>query len=105
MSWLSDLPGLPKRVRKLEEWRTNVADTTLAEVKQKLINQGAVIDGISADYVTMQAQIAALQAALDANDPAAMQAAINELAGIVDANNQRLVSLDESVPPPAPPQP
>jgi conjugal transfer/entry exclusion protein len=116
MSWLSELPELPKRVWKLER-RINMAEVNLTGLKDEVEGlkslaeaQDAVIKGVTQDYATMQAQIAALEAGQ--GDPVALQAAIDAIkTTAADARTKlaadvaALVALDESVPPPAPPQP
>jgi chromosome segregation ATPase len=113
--WLFDLVGLPKRVKELEsEVKTMAVDLQglqdeLALVQQQADAQDGVLTGIAQDYNTLAARIADLEAAN--NDPA-LQAQIDDLkvtAAAIRAklqqNNAALATLDESVAPPAPPEP
>jgi chromosome segregation ATPase len=69
------------------------------------------VSGIAEDYTTLQSRIEALEAALVANDPVAVQAALDEvktqLAGIgvrLGTAIASLATLDASVPPPPQPE-
>ncbi len=77
----------------------------------KLVTLEAAVSGISSDYTTLQSRIEALEATLEGNDPAAVQAALDEvkaqLAGIgvrLETATASLATLDASVPPPPQPE-
>jgi hypothetical protein len=71
-------------------------------LQQYVQNLTLIVEGITADYVTMKAQITALQEALAANDPTVIQTTINALAATLKVSQDRLVALDESVAPTPP---
>lgn len=114
--WISELPNLPKRVRELERTVKIMAvelkglQDEVQGLKDLADQQGVVIQGVTQDYATLEAQIAALEAGQ--GDPVALQAAIDAIKATaaeartkLAADVAALVALDESVAPPAPPQP
>lgn len=94
MSWMSDLPGLPKRVRELEKWRKEMAKLNLAVLTANADAQGPVVTAVELAVVR----------ALAAGDPAA-QVEIDRLASVIASNTTKLVAVVESVPPDPPPAP
>ena len=99
MSFFDNLLWL--RVFKIER-KIEAMAVDLSVLTERINAQATVIEGITADYATMQAKIAELQEAID---PEEIQTQINELAEFVKASNDKLVALDEQVPPAIPSQP
>jgi chromosome segregation ATPase len=119
----------------IEGLKTTIQEQGAEIDAQKVLveSQGVILNGIAQDYATLLAQnaaqqtqidaqlaqIEALQAALNNNDPAAIQAKINEVKAMAEsqktklqenratlqASQNRMVALDESVAPPVTPNP
>ena len=86
-----------KTVVQIEK-ELDMAQVNLSALRQTVADQAIVIGAL-------EQIVARLQAAVAANNPVTIQAEVDSVNATVQANNQRMATLVETVPPDPPTQP